>query len=254
MSALFSDEDQNDSTPLDLNDGTKKYQTLLGMLIYVLRTRPDISYAVNRLATRATVATHKDYQSLRQVAAYLNTTSHFELVYRRADKKQASTVARLYAWSDAAFLTHHDSKSHSGICFSFGEDTGVFHARSQKQQMVTLSSTESETYAAVEATKDIIYFRGLLKELGFPQASPTPLYVDNKSLITLAQQYSGCHKRVRHFLARINYMIEQVNCHVVRLEHLIGTELQADTLTKAKPRSTFESDTRKLLGPQRYKI
>jgi hypothetical protein len=117
-------------------------------------------------------------------------------------------MARFYAWSDAAFFTHQDSKSHSGICLSFGEDTGVFHACSQKQQMVTLSSTESETYSAVEATKDIVYFRGLLKILGFPQALPTPLYVDNKSLITLAQQFSGNHKRVRHFLARINYMIE----------------------------------------------
>jgi len=169
MHPTFDDLDQDNSTPLDKKDGTKKYQTLLGMLIFVLRTRPDISYAVNRLATRANKATAKDYQSLRQVAAYLHTTSHYELVYRGADKRQATTMARLYAWSDAAFLTHQDSKSHSGICFSFGEDTGVFHARSQKQQMVTLSSTESETYSAVEATKDIVYFRGLLKELGFPK-------------------------------------------------------------------------------------
>ncbi len=52
--------------------------------------------------------------------------------------------------------------------------------------MVTLSSTEAETYAAVEATKDIVYFRAILEELGFPQLQPTPLYVDNKSLITVA--------------------------------------------------------------------
>ena len=47
--------------------------------------------------------------------------------------------------------------------------------RSNKQTMVTLSSTEAETYAAVEATKDIVYFRGLLAELGFPQMEPTPI-------------------------------------------------------------------------------
>ena len=44
------------------------------------------------------------------------------------------------------------------------EDTGTFHARSNKQTMVTLSSTEAETYGAVEATKDIVYVRGLLAE------------------------------------------------------------------------------------------
>ena len=174
--------------------------------------------------------------------------SHYELVYNTTDPKQRKTASRLYAWSDAAYLTHQDSCSHSGVCFSLGEDTGTFHARSNKQTMVTLSSTEAETYAAVEATKDIVYFRGLLAELGFPQSAPTPLYVDNKSLITLAQQFSGNHKRCKHFLARINYMIEQVDRHVVYLEHLKGTELRADTLTKAKPNVPFTKDCSELLG------
>ena len=131
-----------------------------------------------------------------------------------------------------------------------GDNTGVFHARSNKQTMVTLSLTEAETYAAVEATKDIVYFRAILEELGFPQLQPTPLYVDNKSLITLAQQFSGNHKRCKHFLARIHYMIEQVDRHVVRLEHLRGTELRADSLTKAKAGKPFQQDTAELLGHQ----
>ena len=78
-----------------------------------------------------------------------------------------------------------------------------------------------------------------------------PLFVDNKSLIVLAQQFSGNHKRVRHFLARINYMIEQVELQTVKLIHLAGTSLKADTLTKPLPRSSFEAHTDRLLGPQR---
>ena len=87
--------------------------------------------------------------------------------------------------------------------------------------------TVAETYAAVKATKDIVCFRNLFKDLGFEQIEPTSLYVDNKSLITLAQKFSE-----NHFLARINYIIDQVDNLVVRLEHLIGTSRQADTLTK----------------------
>ena len=79
---------------------------------------------------------------------------------------------------------------------------------------------------------------------------PTPLFVDNKSLIVLAQQFSGNHKRVRHFLARINYMIEQVELQTVKLVHLSGTQLKADTLTKPLPRHSFEIHTDNLLGPQ----
>ena len=67
-------------------------------------------------------------------------------------------MVKLFAYSD--------SKSHSGIHFTLGTDTGVFHPRSQKQKMVTLSSTEAEVYAAIECTKDAIFFRDVLSELG----------------------------------------------------------------------------------------
>ena len=60
MSPTFNDSEQEQSPPADRG----KYATLLGMLIFVLRTRPDVAYAVNRLATRASVCTEKDYECL----------------------------------------------------------------------------------------------------------------------------------------------------------------------------------------------
>jgi hypothetical protein len=44
MHPSFNDEDQSDSPPANKSE----YSTLLGMLIYVLKTRPDVAYAVNR--------------------------------------------------------------------------------------------------------------------------------------------------------------------------------------------------------------
>jgi len=247
MAPTFNDSDQDQSPPAD----KKKYATLLGMLIYVLRTRPDVAYSVNRLATRSSAPTLKDYECLRQVANYLYTTSHLELVYNSQDPSQRKTVGKLIACSDAAFLTHADSKSHSGINFALGENTGVFHARSQKQKMVTLSSTEAEVYAAIECTKDIVHFREILKELGFEQLQPTTLYMDNKSAITLGQDMTCEHKKARHYMARLQYLIEKVQQQVVKLEHLDGTRLPADVLSKAKPRSGHEQNTASLMGPQR---
>ena len=113
---------------------------------------------------------------------------------------------------------------------------------------MTLSSAESETYSAVEATKDILYFRAVLAGLGLAQLQPTPLYVDNKSLITLAYEFSGKHKRCKHFLARIHFMIEQVENQVVHLIHLGGEDLPADTLTKPLARPAFEKHCDSLLG------
>ena len=122
MNPNFNDYDQDQSPPADKG----KYATLLGMLIFVLRTRPDVAYAVNRLATRAANCTVKDYECLCQVANYLHTTSHLELVYNTRDPAQRSTIVELLAYSDAAFLTHQDSKSHSGIHFTLGKDSQFF--------------------------------------------------------------------------------------------------------------------------------
>jgi hypothetical protein len=247
IAPTFNDADQDQSPPADKS----KYATLLGMLIFVLRTRPDVAYAVNRLATRASNCTVKDYESLRQVANYLYTTSHLELVYNTRDPAQRSTIVELLAYSDAAFLTHQDSRSHSGIHFTLGKDTGAFHARSQKQKMVTLSSTEAEVHAAVECAKDVISFRDLLKELGYEQVEPTTLFIDNKSAIALSQPLTGDHRKVRHFMARLRFLIEQVEAKKIKLEHLAGTVHPSDVLSKPKPRPGHEANNADLLGPQR---
>ena len=191
------------------------YSSVVGMLLYLSgHTRPDIAYAVNRLATRCAGKgpTTKDFKAIKRVIRYLKTTAHLELVYAAGSSATADAIFTLYAWSDAAYLTHKDSKSHSGTCFAYGDEpTGKFYAASQKQKTTTLSSTESETYAATEAAKDIIFFRNVLAELGFPQFHPTPLYIDNKSTITLGSNFSGNHKRVRHYMARINFLLELVD-------------------------------------------
>jgi hypothetical protein len=137
------------------------------------------------------------------------------------------------------------------VHFTLGQQTGVFHARSQKQKIVTLSSTEAEIYAAIESAKDVVFFRNILAEIGFPQLSPTVLFIDNKSAISLAQAFSGNHKKVRHYMARLRFLIEQVETQVIKLEHLEGTEHPSDVLTKAKPRPGHEKNTLALLGPQR---
>ena len=56
MRESFNDEDQDNSPMCDHT----VYKSLLGGLIFVLRSRPDIAYAVNRLATRSTKATGTD--------------------------------------------------------------------------------------------------------------------------------------------------------------------------------------------------
>jgi hypothetical protein len=132
-----------------------------------------------------------------------------------------SKVIELHAYVDAAYGVHQDGKSHSGYCFALGpHKNGMFYSRSFKQTNVSLSSTESEINPIVDVSKEIIWFRQLLKELGFPQLEPTPVFEDNESAITLATKWSGNNKRTKHFGIRINFLLEQYNSSVINLVHL----------------------------------
>ena len=98
MDPTFNDKDQDTAPPCNRS----KYSALLGMLIYVLRTRPDISYSVNRLAIRSSVSTAKDWHALQRVAAYLRTTSHLELIHNTSNVQQRTTVDQLHERGDSS--------------------------------------------------------------------------------------------------------------------------------------------------------
>jgi hypothetical protein len=92
MRTDWSDAAQ-DGAPLCEGDN---YRALLGMLIFLLRTRPDIVYSVNRLATRTAGATVKDMDAIHEVILYLKCTAHLELTYLSASQNQRDAIARLY--------------------------------------------------------------------------------------------------------------------------------------------------------------
>lgn len=235
MASTFSDDYQDDANPIEF----VKYMRLLGKLLFVIKTRPDIAYAVNRLATRAIAPTERDWHSLQRVALYLKATSHLGIKFKRSESFSATSATQLHCYVDAAFSCHADSKSHTGYCFALGGLGGMFYSKSFKQDNTTLSSTEAENAAAVEAAKEIKWFRDFLNELGFPQAEPTVVFADNSSMITLAQNFSGNHKRVKHYLRRINFLIELIKTSVIHFTHVASENNIADILTKP-------------LGPQQF--
>ena len=245
MSDAFNDEDQDNSHACD----SSLFLSLLGKLIYLVKCRPDIAYAVSRMSCRSDRCTVKDWTALLRVLRYLRATRDFGITFSQGRPNDVRMLSTIFCYADAAFNAHADSKSHSGYCISLGgPDNGMFYFRSFKQSNVSLSSTESEINAAVEATKEIIWLRALLQELGFPQFAPTVLYADNKSMITLCTEYSGNHKRVKHYLNRINFMLEQVKTGVVHIEYLPSEDHKADGLTKPLQLGPFTQSTSDLMG------
>eukprot|EP00965_Chrysotila_dentata_P079422 2618698-Pleurochrysis_carterae.AAC.1 len=87
---------------------------------------------------------------------------------------------------------------------------------SKKQPSVALSSCEAEIIAASEATKEAIYLRSLLADLGLPATKPTAISMDNKSAIDLAYNPEH-HQRSKHIDRRHFFVRERVETHDITI-------------------------------------
>jgi hypothetical protein len=147
-------------------------------------------------------------------------------------------------YSDADYASNPDDrKSISGYSYLLG---GAAYAWSSKKQSTTaLSSTEAEYTAIAHATRQAVWVRNLLKELGFPQEEPTLLFGDNQSAITIAHdpQY---HARSKHFDVQNHFVREKIENGVIKLYYCPTAEMVADIFTKALTREKHEKFTREL--------
>ena len=89
----------------------------------------------------------------------------------------------LYATVDASYGTHDDRKSNSGCTPHIGEGSGAFMSCSKKQTATADSFTVAELIAAHVVSKEIMWARALLEEMGYSQDTPTALGEGNMSTI-----------------------------------------------------------------------
>lgn len=87
-------------------------------------------------------------------------------------------------------------RSTTGIVFTFMGGAIVY--KSKKQSITAGSSTESEFIAAHSAAKIARYLQMLLKQLGYKQKEPTPIYIDNLPALKLINDNTSLTDRTRH--------------------------------------------------------
>jgi len=124
MAPNFNESSKTESPRIEV----KKFRGAIGLLIYILRTRPDIAYSVNKLATRTTVCTENDWVAIKRIIRYLHGTQDRMLRFICNDKQQGEEMTRLYAWCDASHASHKDGISHTRMCYALGEGSSMFSA------------------------------------------------------------------------------------------------------------------------------
>ena len=209
--------------------------------------RPDIAFAISKISQRQSSPRVKDEEALLYLLNYLYYTRDKGVILRKSSLSGRAWL-KLRGFGDCSYACHDNGKSQYCVCYDLvdgrvhQEDmipygvgttiTGMFYLKSFMAPTVDLSSCEGEIGAAIELTKDTIFFRGVLKELGQEQMQPTPLYGDNDSTQSLAMRFNNNHKRVRYMLPKIYFLMEQYKAEVVRFFRMGTTELPADVATK----------------------
>jgi hypothetical protein len=215
----------NDLLPCEQPNPSLPYQQLVGALIFLSNlTRPDISFAVSRLAQFMNSYNETHWAAAKHVLRYLKGTCDLGLRYEPAQDFALSG----YSDSDYAGCKIH-RKSTGGFMFFLGK--GLISWSSQKQPIIALSSTEAEYIALASAARESIWLRRFLNEIGLEQSGPSEIRVDNQSAIKLAHN-PEFHKRSKHIEVKYHFTRELVEKKEINVKYVPTTEQLADILTK----------------------
>ncbi|KAJ4728947.1 Retrovirus-related Pol polyprotein from transposon TNT 1-94 [Melia azedarach] len=237
------------STPLIVNqkltkfDGDTKadafrYRSLVGSLLYLSATRPDIMFATSLLSRFMQNPSQVHFGAGRRVLRYLKGTHDFGIWF----KPEAELNLFGYVNSDWAGCIN-DGKSTSGYAFSVG--SGMFSWCSKKQDVVAQSTAEAEFIAAAAGANQCIWLRKMLIDLGFEQINASPIFCDSKSAIAIAKNPVQ-HGKIKHMKVKFHFLREAERDQEVCLIHCKSEEQVADILTKALPKTRFEKLREKL--------
>lgn len=237
------------STPVDCNivmkssDGEEKesvsfpYREAVGSLLFLaLVSRPDISYAVNLVCRYVNNPNSNHVKAVKQIIKYLIGTRHFGIEYKGN--------ADLVGYSDSDYASDVESrKSTTGYLFSM--NNGPITWASRKQQTIALSTMEAEFMATCDATKELIWLKQFLYELGEHQ-NPVKLYVDNQAAIRLICN-PVYHQRSKHIDVRYKFIREKVEQGTLIVEYIESSNQLADFLTKALSCQKFSINRNRVL-------
>jgi len=226
-----------------------KYLRLLGLLMYLTKSRPDIMAAVSFASTKAHSPTDKDYLELYYVVEYLRSTESRGHILHKAIE---SGTLQLYCEVDASYLLHPDSRGHTGYCMGLNGVSGTFFNRSIKQHLVSTSSTHAEMRAIFTLVKDIMYLIILCEEIKVDLHLPAVIMEDNSAVVTVTTDDSAFAKKCKHFLMLINYVREQVESGIILIKKINGKLNRADIHTKQLRSGDFETHAGSVLGSNPY--
>ncbi|KAI3646834.1 hypothetical protein MP228_009762 [Amoeboaphelidium protococcarum] len=208
------------------------YQQVVGALLYTAcATRPDISAAVGKVCKFSSNPGQKHWTAVKRICKYLKGTSKLGIQLGG----EHGTV--IQGWSDADWAGDTDGrKSTGGYLFKLANSPVSW--QSKLQNIVALSSCESEYIALSNSAQEAIWLRRLLQEIGWTQDAATLIHEDNQGAIAVING-NKTHSRTKHIDVRHHFIRTCVRDGHLRVVYCPTDLMLADILTKPLPTQKF---------------
>ncbi|XP_043705357.1 secreted RxLR effector protein 161-like [Telopea speciosissima] len=150
-----------------------QYQRLVGKLIYLSHTRPDITFAVTMVSQFMHDPYSSHWEAVIRILRYLKAAPGKGVLF------SPHSHLRIEAFIDSQLASSPDDRcSTSGYCTLVGGNLVTW--RSKKQTVVARSSAEAEFRAMSHGICELMWIKGLLQDLAIDVPLPMMLYCDNK--------------------------------------------------------------------------
>ena len=206
------------------------YRGMIGSLLYLTSSRPDIMFATCLCARYQADPKESHLMAVKRIFRYLKGTPNLGLWYPK------DSGFKLIGYSDSDFAgCKMDRKSTTGSCQLLGNR--LVSWSSKKQHSVSTSTAEAEYVAAGSCCAQILWMQHQLADYGVI-ATKTPIFCDNTSAIAITNN-PVLHSRTKHIDIRYHFIRDHVMKEDIEL-HFMPTEYQlADLFTKPLDESRF---------------
>jgi len=226
-----------DGVPLSPEDATR-YRSIVGALQYLTITRPDLSFAVNRVCQFLHAPTSVHWTAVKRILRYVQHT----IGLRMHIQKVLSSFISAFSDADWAGDTD-DRRSTGGFAIFYGSNLISWSVR--KQPTVSRSSTEAEYKAMANATAEIIWLEQLMTELGVKVQRTSILWCDNLGATYLSAN-PVFHARAKHIEIDFHFVRERVMRKQLQVRFISSGDQLADGFTKALPVAKMNTFVRNL--------
>jgi histone deacetylase 1/2 len=216
---------------LSIADGVKlgpvdatQYRSMVGALQYLTLTRPDISFAVNKVCQFLHAPTTVHWKAVKRILRYVQGTLGVGLKIRNS----VSTTVSAFSDADWAGCVD-DRRSTGGFAVFFGSNLVSWCAR--KQPTVSRSSTEAKYKALANATAETMWVQQLLTELQVPHSPVARLWCDNIGATYLSAN-PVFHARTKYIEIDFHFVRETVARKQLDIRFISTKDQVADGFTK----------------------